>query len=124
MIYIGFVITVNEALRLLKLPDTMVRSFYNTEPIQKYLNEQKSELVFQYIDKGACLFGIEVSINDEKTGFPYAKTDDVFFQILSTKYAFQHEMERLGVDTSKVHITWIEEEEKLMENPQPYVIVI
>ena len=124
MMYVGFVISVAEAHRLFKLDASLAESFYDTKAVCKYLREKNSELCFRYIDKGACLFAIEVNITDEKTDFPYANIEDTFFQILMTKYAFVRELERLQIDTSIVHLTWIEEEEKAVEKPQPYVITL
>jgi hypothetical protein len=122
MLYVGYVVSVEEALRLLKLDESLVTSFYDTKPIQKYLNEKKSELVFRYIDKGACLFGVALELEDPKTNFPYSNIEDTLFQILLAKHAFQQGTEQLGIDTSFVNLTWVESDEKKVENPRPYVI--
>jgi hypothetical protein len=124
MLYVGFVISLQEALRLLTLPETTVSSFYDTTPIQKYLNQKKSEIVCSYIDKGACLFAVALDLEDTKTNFPYSNIEDTFFQILLAKHAFKHELRHLDIDTSYVNITWIESEETRVERPDPYVISI
>ncbi len=122
--YVGFAISVQEALRLLKLPENTVSSFYETTPIQKYLTEKDSYLTFQYIDKGACLLGVHVQVEEKETCFPYANLEDTFYAIIRSKHIFQREVANLQIDTSYVNITWIEEGEKRVENPQPYVITL
>ena len=116
--YIGFVIPIEEALRLLSLPDDFVKTFYNTEPIQKYLQEKQSKLIFQYIDKGACLFGIKVHLRDESS------VDDTILAMITAKKVFLWEVKQLGLDTSKVYMNRIEEDSWLVENPEPYVITL
>ncbi len=124
MLYVGFVISVGEALRLLKLPENTVSSFYDTKPIQDYLREKDSYLTFHYIDKGACLLGVPVEVEEKNTCFPYANLEDTFYAIIRSKYIFQREVTNLKMDMSYVNITWIEEEEKKVEHPQPYVITL
>lgn len=118
MMYIGFVIPVEEALRLLKLPDDFVQTFYNTEPIQNYLEERGSKLVFQYIDKGACLFGLEVKLRHESS------VEDTIYAMINTKKMFGYEIKALKIDTNVVNINRIEEEAWPVENPEPYIITL
>lgn len=122
MLYIGFVITVKEALRLLKLPEEYVLSYYNTQPIQDYLKQKNTRLIFEYIDKTACLFGIPVDTENGYTKFPYTTIEDTVQSITLAKIAFLRYVKHLGIDTSEVNLSWIEEEEILVENPEPYVI--
>ncbi len=114
--YVGFVIPIEEALRLLSLPDDFVETFYNTEPIQKYLQQKQSKLVFHYMDKGACLFGIKVHLRDEPS------VDDTILAMITAKKVFLYEVKQLGLDITKVNINRIEEDSWLVENPEPYVI--
>jgi hypothetical protein len=94
-----------------------VKSFYETEPIQKYLEEKGSNLVFQYIDKGACLFGLEVKLRQEPS------VEDTILAMITYKKMFHCEVKALRIDTSVVNITRIEEDSWPVENPEPYVIV-
>ncbi len=119
MIYIGYVITVKEALRLLGLNESIVSSFYDTEPIQKVLEEKGSQLDFKYIDKGACVFGIPVCTN---YGEKYATLDDCIFDLILVKRTFHLEILKLKLDISEVNLTWIESEEQLVKNPEGYLI--
>lgn len=114
--YIGFVIPLEEALRLLKLPDDFVNSFYDTEPIQKYLEERGSNLVFQYIDKGACLFALKVKL------LPEPSVEDTILAMITMKKQFGYEVRALKIDTRIVNINRVEEEAWAVENPEPYVI--
>jgi hypothetical protein len=119
MIYIGFKITVGEALRLLKLNEDFVNSFYHTEPIQKYIQEKKSRLTFSYIDKGACLFAVPIHIVEE-----HPSIESTIIQMIFAKRTFLTEMKHLDIDISKVNLTDIDEDEKEVQNPEPYVISI
>lgn len=116
MLYIGFVIPIEESLRLLQLPDDYVKTFYNTEPVQKYLKERGSKIVFHYIDKGACLFAVEVKMRRESS------VEDTILAMITAKKVFLWEVKQLGLDISKVNINRVEEDSWLVENPEPYVI--
>jgi len=116
MIYVGFVIPIEEALRLLGLPDDFVKSFYDTEPISHYLKKKGCSLIFEYIDKGACLFGAPVKWEEE------APVEATILQILLAKREFLSEVNKLTIDISMVNINRIEEDSRPIENPQPYVI--
>lgn len=114
--YVGFVIPAEEALRLLNLPETFVATFYDTEPIQKYLKEKGSKITFQYIDKGACVFGVNVHMRQESS------LEDTIMAMITAKKIFLWEVKTLGLDIRKVNINRIEEASWLVENPEPYVI--
>lgn len=116
MLYIGFVIPIEEALRLLKLPEDFVKSFYDTDAIQTYLEERGSNLTFQYMDKGACLFGHRVKLRQESS------VEDTVMVMITAKKMFYYEIKALKLDISKVYINRIEEDSWLVENPEPYVI--
>ncbi len=123
MIYVGYVIRVDEAVRLLKFDFTLVKSFYDTAAIESYLKEQKSKLTFLYIDKGAGLLGI--SLDDYRgASSPYSTVKDTVFLLEGAQKLFLAEVKRLGIDTSLVNLTWIEEEEHPVKDPEPYVISI
>jgi hypothetical protein len=117
MIYVGFVITIDEAIRLLKLDRSIKQNFYETRPIQRILEDKGSCLHFEYIDKGACILGVPIRMDE-----PYSPVSDTIIQILLAKKVFLEEMKKQEADMSSVYLTWIEEEERLVENPEPYVI--
>lgn len=116
--YIGFVITVEEALRLLKLPEDYVKSSYDTAPIQNYLEERGSSIVFQYIVKGACLFALQVKLRQEPS------VEDTILAMINTKKMFGYEIKALKIDTKVVNINRVEEEAWPVENPEPYIITL
>ena len=124
MMYVGFAISVQEALRLLKLSENTVSSLYDTKPIRKYLESKNSYLSFEYIDKGVCLLGVKVEVEEKYADFPYTNIDDTFFAVMRSKYIFQREVNTLDIDITYVNITWIESKEIHVEHPQPYVISI
>lgn len=121
MLYIGFPVSVVEALRLLKLNESLVNSYYDTDPIQLYLKQEGTHLVFRYIDKGSCLFGLPVSTFSSMDD-AYSSVEDTIFNILGAKRMFLDECKNLNIDWNHVEVTWIEEEGKILENPQPFVI--
>jgi hypothetical protein len=116
MLYVGFTIPAEEAFRLLKLPEYTVTSFYDTQPIQKYLKEKGSKITFQYIDKGACVFGVNVHMRQESS------VEDTIMAMITAKKVFLWEVKTLGLDISKVNINRIDEDSWLVENPEPFVI--
>lgn len=118
MMYIGFVIPVEEALRLLHLPQNTADSFFDTQPVCKHLEEKGSNLVFQYIDKGACLFGHKVKLRQEPS------LEDTILAMINAKKMFYYEIKALKIDISKVYINRVEEESWLVENPEPYIITL
>lgn len=116
MLYVGYAIQIQEALRLLRLNDSYATSFYDTQGISAYLMQKRSRIVFNYIDKGACLFGVRCQLESCST------VTDTLKAILEAKIRFEDEVKKLGVDTSVVNLTWIEEDETPTENPEPRVI--
>ena len=117
MLYVGFPVSVKEALRLLKLDENIVTSYYDTEPIQKYLQTKKSKLTFFYGDKGSCVLGIPLS--DSILPFETA-----FGEILVARSNFILEARALDLDFSHVEITQIEKESVVWENPDPFLISV
>lgn len=123
MTYVGFPIDIAEALCLLNLEEKFVKTFYDTEPIQEFLKDKKSKLVFCYIDKGSCLLGYPVA-RDRDHPSTWYKVDDMISQILKAKTAFKEEMKSLGIDISKINVTKVEEETFLDTSGEPYVITL
>lgn len=117
MLYVGFVIPMEEALRLLKLEENFVKTFYDTKPIQELLLDLGANLVFQYIDKGACLFAYPVKLRKE------ASVEDTILALINAKKSFGYEVRALKLDISNVYINRVDEEAWLVENPEPYVII-
>lgn len=121
MSFVGFQIEITEALRLLKLDESFVKTYYDTQPIQNYLKNKKSKLVFQYIDKGSCLLGYPIARGLDEPGTSY-KVNDTIIEILRAQVQFHNEIKALDIDISKVFITLIEEEPFLDTSGEPYVI--
>jgi hypothetical protein len=119
MIYIGFSISVDEAVRLLKMDPSQISSSYDTAPIQTYLKEKGSALTFASIDKGACVFGLPVCNHYAET---YQTLDECIAGLQETKRKFQEEIETLKINTSEVNLISTGVGEKLVKNPQGYLI--
>lgn len=119
MTYVGFSIDIEEALRLFNLDE----SYGDQVSIQKYLEENKTELIFQYVDKGMFILGCSISKKDDHS-FPLYKVDDTIILILTAKKQFKSEMKKLGVDLSNVRIIVLDYESRIENFPEPYVINI
>lgn len=117
MMYIGYPLLVEEALRLLKLSNTYAENYYDTQKINQYLKGQDSRLQFVYMDKGSCCLGLPLGHFD-------MRVDEAVVRILNLKKAFFRELEVLEVDTSVVEITHIEQESVLEKNPEPYLLYV
>lgn len=121
MSFVGFPIDINEALRLLKLEESFVKSFYDTNPIQNYLKNKKSGLIFCYIDKGTCLLGYPIAKKGDPVGMCY-KVEDTIIEIIRAKQTFIKEIKKLEIDISAVNITQIEEESYIDTSGEPFII--
>lgn len=58
MVYVGITLEMGEALRLFNMHESIVKTYYHTEPIDNFLQDFGSCLSFRYIDKGVCVLGI------------------------------------------------------------------
>lgn len=116
MLYVGFPIEIEEALRILNLDASLVKSYYDTGPIDSYLKSKGSRLQFVYMDKGTCAFGLPL-------GGYQGTVDDLVVRMLQTKKAFWNEVEVLQLDLSYLAVTWIEQETvEEGRMPQPYLL--
>ncbi len=115
MLYLGFPILIEEALRILHLDNSFVKSYYHTDPIENYLRSKGSQLLFQYIDKGSCLFGLAFS--DSKLPFY-----DALEEMIEKKKLFWEEVHKLDLDLTYLQITDVECEGVCLPNPQPYLM--
>jgi hypothetical protein len=120
MIYIGYIITTYEAARLLKLHPSYVESHYHSKCIKKHLQDNKSQLLFNYIDKGACVLGIPIDTVDEF--WDPIHTDTFILYIQKAKKLFQEEIKKLAIDTREVYFTRMEGDDYLVENPEPVIV--
>lgn len=117
MLYLGYPISLEEALRLFSLDKSLVSTFYHTEPVQAYLKKKNSHLLFFYIDKGSCFLGL--SLSDSFVEYETAVTE-----IIGLRRILLSELRNLGVDLSRVELTRIEEEGFWVENPEPFLMSI
>lgn len=123
MPYVGLTLEIAEALRLLKLEESFVNSFYNTEPIDEYLKDWGSCLRFVYVDKGVCILGIP--LEGEKDYWPpMLGIQASLRQILELAEKFRQEIKRLKIDLSEVSIAQMEAESIQMMYPDPQLILI
>lgn len=117
MLYLGFPVSLGEALRLFKLDESIVSSFYHTEPVQAYLKQKKSHLLFFYIDKGSCFLGLPLSDN-------VVEYETAVTELIGLRKILLSELRALGVDLSRVELTRVEEEGEWVENPEPFLMSV
>jgi len=116
MLYIGFYLEIQEAIRILNLDKDSCKNYYDTWPIHNFLKGQNSPLQFLYMDKGTCMFGVPVS-----TGYIY-EIEELLVSLVTAKKVFWKAVKDLGLDLSTVTVTGIEEESEILSNPEPFVI--
>lgn len=122
MPYVGITLEIGEALRLLKLDDNLVKTFYDTEPIDNYLQDSGFSMRFEYIDKGVCVLGIP--LEGERRYWPaMLGIETGLAKILELAKKFREEVKHLKIDMSKVQIAQMEAESIEMENPDPFLIL-
>jgi hypothetical protein len=122
MVYIGITIEIEEALRLFKMDESFVKSYYDTEPINNYLKEFGSSLDFVYLDKGVCVLGLLLK-GDKHYHPSMIGIEDGLREILQLTKKFREEIKNLRFDLSAVTIAQMESEPIVMHNPDPFLIL-
>lgn len=122
MVYIGITLYMEEALRILNMNGTFVKSFYDTKPIDDFLKDIGSCLSFRYLDKGVCVLGIPLE-GDRMYWPSMICVEDGLSQILQLTKKFREEVRCLKIDLSSVTIAQMESEALQMQNPDPFLIL-
>ena len=123
MAYIGFPVSLEEAIRLTK--DHIRNQNESPDDIhdENQLNRilwKFSTLNYVWIDKNQCILGFDVK-NVARQFWDVKSVDDVLLELLETKQRFKQEISRLNLDLSTVTFCHMEEEDTIHHNPEPCV---
>ena len=123
MAYIGFPVSLEEAIRLMEdnirnqneSPDTI-----HTGGDFNHILKKFTDLRFIWIDKNQCIFGVE--LQNVACQFWDTKTvDEVILEILEAKQRFKKEITRLHLNLEEVTFCHMEDEDTVHTNPEPCV---
>jgi hypothetical protein len=124
MVYIGYPMSVKEALRLCNITvSTNEDDYYNhyleaNDKIKSYLHPHGLEFVG--LDKGVYVIGYNV---DKYLSNMNVNTDDFIVTLLILKNKVKNAVQRAQIDLSNVEIeTDLEEYPIKVQNPEPYFI--
>lgn len=123
MAYIGFPVSLEEAIRLME--DNIRNQNESPEDIQTHTDLNRilkkfTDLRHVWIDKNQCILGVELP-NVVCQFWHTISVDDVLLEMLETKRLFKKEVERLHLDLSSVTFCHMEEEDTIHHNPEPCV---
>ena len=123
MAYIGFPVSLEEAIRLTK--DHIQNQNESPDDIhdENQLNRilwKFSTLNYVWIDKNQWILGFDVQ-NVTRQFWDVKSVDDVLLELLETKQRFKKEITRLNLDLSTVTFCHMEEEDTIHHNPEPCV---
>jgi hypothetical protein len=124
MVYIGYPVCMEEALRLCNLTTSYNQSdYYNyhkdvNSKLENYLKPYG--LNFYGLDKGVYVIGIEV---DNYLSNMNVNMDDFMITLITLKNKVKNGIFRASIDLSNVEIeTDLEAESIVVQNPEPYFI--
>ena len=124
MVYIGYPVCMEEALRLCNLTSSYnKRDYYNyykdgSDKLEKYLKPHG--LNFYGLDKGVYVIGIYV---DQELPNMNVNIDDFMITLITLKNKVKNGISKASIDLSEVEIeTDLEAETIVVENPEPYFI--
>ncbi len=124
MVYIGYPLSMEEALRLCNLTASYDKSdYYNyykdvKNKLEKYLKPYG--LHFYALDKGVYVIGLEV---DDHLSNMNVNIDDFMITLITLKNKVKNGISKASIDLSEVEIeTDLEEEAIIVKNPEPYFI--
>jgi len=115
MLYVGITVSIQEAFRLLGITPVVDAPSASTDAL---IAARTSLCVFT-IDKGVCVLGLEVPHIHRNYQAPIRSVDECVNLILLQKHEWLREVARLKLDMQAVKIAHMEEEDEVVENPQP-----
>jgi hypothetical protein len=122
MLYVGITVYFDEARRLLCVPPDLVADIYNSGRADEYIAARTSLRVFA-LDKGVCVLGLEVREVGQNLWAPVRSVDECVALIQVRKYEWLLEVARLRMDLSEVTLAHMEDEDEVVENPQPALLM-
>jgi len=114
MLYVGYPIRYETALRLFKLDDST-----HWKDVLSII--AKTGLDLHPIDKGLNILGMTVK-QVEYSAATYCSADDCVVAVLQAKKTVTELVQKAELDISELEIGFMEEESFVANNPQPYVM--
>jgi hypothetical protein len=132
MVFIGYPVNIEEAIRLFKLPID-IESFDSDWKWCQYIDEKikKYGLHFYPVDKNLWVIGLkcnkylgEVYSSDEiyNKDHSYKTVDECVTAMMELKAKVSRGMKLAGVDMSEIEITHMEGENIILSYPEPFFI--
>jgi len=120
MVYIGYPVTYEEALRLFT-PQLLQHGFKEQDSdFEKFLPTFTS-LRIHGIDKGVLILGFYLKSIDRRYWKPLLSVEDSIIAILQAKMSFVEEVKRIQLNISVVEFAYMEDGEEIVYNPEPAV---
>lgn len=115
-LYVGYPISYETACKFFNISEGSTQAYLNR-------HIQDAGLVFEYVDKGQFILGLEVKISDLFDDF--VGVDDSIIRILERKRDVIDRLKKASVDLSNFMIQPLGyESSKSVSNPEPYLMTI
>ncbi len=126
MVYVGYPVNLEEALRLFNLEfnEEPTSSYYYYSKCREFINKKINQygLGFYVLDKNLHVIGLNL---DESLGScweNHISIDDSIMILLESKKKIKEAMKNANIDLSNIEITHMEGEDIIMDNPEPFLI--
>ena len=126
MSYVGFPLSLEEAIRLMEDhirnqnedPESIVHEHHFNAVLSKF-----TSLRFVLIDKNQCILGFKVKEFECRFWLPLLSVDEAVILLLQTKLKFKEELARLNLDLSSVTFCHMEDADSEHKFPEPCLFV-
>lgn len=126
MVYIGYPVNIQEALRLFNLTfnENLISPYHFVSQCSNFINKEitKYNIEFHVLDKNLCVIGFNL---DKKLGCcdsNHISIDDSIIILLEYKLKIKQALLSANVDLSNIEITHMEGDDVIMNNPEPFLI--
>ena len=120
MLYIGLPLYQEEIERLFEATDPTMSIFMM---IELALKKKDSKIGIHFLDKGVYVLGYEIpDFWKNIWGRPTISVEDSVIRILQKKKEGKADVKELGLDLSTVPLARMEQEDEIVENPEPFLI--
>jgi hypothetical protein len=123
MSYVGFPISFEETIRLMKNHIDKIDEAIETIHDLNFVLAKFTSLRLKWIDKNQCILGLEVLNFASHFWLPLLSVDEAIVQLLQTKLKFKEELARLNLDLSTVVFCHMEDEDSEQTFPEPCLFV-
>ncbi len=120
MMYVGITVYVEEACRLFGISPPVDDASYAKVVAQI---ESRSSLRLYSIDKGVLVLGLEVPEIERNLWAPARSVDECIAIIQLRKHEWLREIARLKFDMASVTLAHMEDDNEIVDYPQPTLII-